>query len=42
MIQLRHDLPLVEERLEDIAILKRICYGEVSQEVIRADETAAA
>ena len=41
-VQLRHDLTLVEERLQDIAILMRICYGEDSQSVIRADETAAA
>ena len=40
-IQLRRDLTLVEERLQDIAILMRICYGEESQAVIRADETAA-
>jgi hypothetical protein len=42
MVQLRRDLTLVEERLEDIAILMRVCYGEESQAVIRADETAAA
>jgi Trm5-related predicted tRNA methylase len=41
-VQLRHDLTLVEERLQDIAILMRISYGEESQAVIRADETAAA
>jgi len=41
-VQLRHDLTLVEERLQDIAILMRICYGEDSQAVIRADETCAA
>ena len=41
-VQLRHDLTLVEERLQDIAILMRISYGEESQPVIRADETAAA
>ena len=41
-IQLRRDLTLVEERLQDIAILMRVCYGEESQAVIRADETAAA
>jgi Trm5-related predicted tRNA methylase len=40
-VQLRRDLTLVEERLQDIAILMRICYGEDSQSVIRADETAA-
>jgi hypothetical protein len=42
VVQLRHDLTLVEERLQDIAILMRVCYGEDSQVVIRADETAAA
>jgi Trm5-related predicted tRNA methylase len=41
-VQLRRDLALVEERLQDIAILMRVCYGEDSQAVIRADETAAA
>jgi Trm5-related predicted tRNA methylase len=41
-IQLRRDLTLVEERLQDIAILMRVCYGDDSQAVIRADETAAA
>ena len=41
-VQLRHDLTLVEERLQDIAILMRVSYGEESQPVIRADETAAA
>jgi Trm5-related predicted tRNA methylase len=41
-VQLRRDLTLVEERLQDVAILMRVCYGEDSQAVIRADETAAA
>ena len=41
-VQLRHDLTLVEERLQDIAVLMRVCYGHDSQAVIRADETAAA
>jgi Trm5-related predicted tRNA methylase len=41
-VQLRRDLTLVEERLQDIAILMRVSYGEDSQAVIRADETAAA
>ncbi len=41
-VQLRHDLKLVEERLQDIAILMRVCYGEESHAVIRADEAAAA
>jgi Trm5-related predicted tRNA methylase len=41
-VQLRRDLTLVEERLQDIAILMRICYGDDSQAVIRADETAGA
>ena len=40
-VQLRRDLSLVEERLRDIAILMRVCYGDESQAVIRADETAA-
>lgn len=41
-VHLRRDLTLVEERLQDIAILMRVSYGEDSQAVIRADETAAA
>src|SRR5713101_1914286 len=41
-VQLRRDLTLVEERLQDIAVLMRVCYGEDSQAAIRADETAAA
>jgi Trm5-related predicted tRNA methylase len=42
VVQLRRDLTLVEERLQDIAILMHVCYGEDSQAVIRADETSAA
>ena len=41
-VQLRHDLTVVEERLQDIAVLMRVCYGEESQTVIRADETSGA
>jgi hypothetical protein len=41
-VQLRRDLNLVEELLQDIAILMRVCYGEESQTVIRADETSGA
>jgi Trm5-related predicted tRNA methylase len=41
-VQLRHDLTLVEERLQDIALLMRVCYGDNSQPTIRADETTAA
>lgn len=41
-VALHRDLTVVEERLQDIAILMRVCYGEDSQAVIRADETAAA
>src|SRR2546427_12806464 len=41
-VQLRHDLTLVEERLQDITILMRVCFGEDSQVAVRADETAAA
>jgi hypothetical protein len=41
-VQLRRDLTVVEERVQDIAILMRVCYGEDSQVVIRADETAGA
>ena len=41
-VQLRHDLTLIEERLQDITILMRVCYGDDSQPAIRADETANA
>jgi hypothetical protein len=41
-VQLHRDLTLVEERLQDIAILMRVSYGEDSQAVIRADETSGA
>ena len=41
-VLLRHDLTLVEERLQDIAILMRVSYGEESQAVARAEETTAA
>jgi hypothetical protein len=41
-VQLHRDLTLVEERLQDIAILMRVSYGDESQPVIRADEIAAA
>jgi len=40
--QLRDDLTLVEERLRDIAVLMRACYGEDSQAAFRADEVNAA
>jgi hypothetical protein len=41
-VRLRRDLTLIEERLQDIAVLMRVCYGGDSQPAIRADETAAA
>jgi len=41
-VQLQSDLTLVEERLQDIAVLMRVCYGEDSQPAIRADEAAGA
>jgi hypothetical protein len=41
-VQLSNDLALVEERLQDIAILMRVCYGEDSQAFARAEETTAA
>ena len=52
-VQLRRDLTLAEERLRDITILMRLCYGDVqagvryrrqkdSQVVVRADEASAA
>jgi hypothetical protein len=40
--QLRHDLTLIEEKLQDISILMRVGYGDDSHPAIRADETAAA
>ena len=39
---LRHDLTLIEEKLQDISILMHACYGDESPAAIRADETAAA
>jgi hypothetical protein len=41
-IQLRHDLTLIEEKLQDISVLMHACYGDESPLAIRADETAAA
>lgn len=41
-VQLRHDLTLIEEKLQDIAVLMHACYGDESPAAIRADETAAA
>jgi hypothetical protein len=38
---LRHDLTLIEEKLQDICVLMHACYGDDSQPAIRADETAA-
>jgi len=40
--QLDGDLAYVEERLRDITILMRVCYGDDSQVAIRAHETSAA
>jgi hypothetical protein len=39
---LRHDLTLIEEKLQDICFLMHACHGDDSQPAIRADETAAA
>jgi hypothetical protein len=41
-MQLRHDLTLIEEKLQDISVLMHACYGDESPAAIRADETAAA
>jgi hypothetical protein len=41
-VQLHNDLALVEDRLQDIAILIRACYREEGQPAARAEETAAA
>jgi len=35
---LREDLALVEERLQNIAVLMHACYGDENQAAIRADE----
>jgi len=40
--QLRNDIALVDERLQDIAILMRVSYGGESQVFARAEETTAA
>ena len=40
--QLRHDLTLIEEKLQDISVLMHACYGDDSHPAIRADEAAAA
>ena len=40
--QLREDLALVEERLQNIGILMHACYGDESQAAIRADEVDGA
>ena len=39
--QLDQDLRYVEERLQDITVLMRACYGDGSQAAIRAEETSA-
>jgi hypothetical protein len=41
-ILLRHDLTLIEEKLQDICVLMHACHGDDSQSAIRADETTAA
>jgi len=40
--QLDEDLTKVDDRLQEIIILMRATYGEASQPMIRAEETAAA
>jgi hypothetical protein len=40
--QLDQDLRHIEERLQDISVLMRACYGEESQAAIRAGETSNA
>ena len=40
--QLREDLALVEERLQNIAIVMHACYGDENQVAIRADEVDGA
>ncbi len=39
---LREDLALVEERLQNIAVLMHACYGDESEAAIGADEVAGA
>jgi hypothetical protein len=41
-VRLGRNLTLVEERLQDIVLLMRVCYGEESHAVTRADEAAGA
>ena len=41
-IQLGEDLALVEERMQNIAVLMHACHGDESQAAIRADEVDAA
>ena len=41
-IQLGEDLALVEERVQNIALLMHACYGDESQSAIRADEVDGA
>jgi hypothetical protein len=40
--QLREDIALVEERLQNIAVLMHACYGDENQVAIRADEVDGA
>jgi len=39
---LRHDLTLIDEKLQDICVLMHACHGDDSRVAIRADEAAAA
>ena len=40
--QLREDLALVEERLQNIAVVMHACYGDENQAAIRTDEVNGA
>jgi hypothetical protein len=40
--QLDQDLNVIQERLQNIAVLMHACYGDESQAAIRADEVDAA
>jgi hypothetical protein len=40
--QLDQDLIYIQERLQEIIVLMRVCYGQESQPAVRAEETVGA
>ena len=40
--QLDQDLVYIQERLQEIIVLMRVCYGEASQPAVRAEEAVGA